>query len=64
MKFNEFLNFVLTGNHDDRTSNLVTADVQFRRKTNRYAHKGTFSSNKGYLSVARCVKTGKFISTK
>lgn len=64
MKFNEFLNFVLTGKATDRTPNLVSADVQFRRVTSRYAHKGTFSSNKGYLSVARCTKTGKFISTK
>lgn len=64
MKFNEFLNFVLTGKHTDRTPNLVTSDVHFRRVTNRYANKGTFSSNKGYLSVARCTKTGKFISTK
>ena len=64
MKFNEFLNFVLSGKASDRTPNLVTSDVQFRRTTSRYAHKGTFSSNKGYLSVARCNKTGKFITTK
>ncbi len=45
-----------------RMTNLDTADVQFRRVTNRYAHKGTFSSNKGYLKVGRDSSTGKFVS--
>lgn len=37
-------------------------DLLFRRKTNRYAPKGTISSNKGYLKVARDNATGQFVS--
>ena len=43
-------------------TNLDTVDVQFRRSTSRYARKGTFSTNKGYLKVARDQASGKFIS--
>lgn len=41
-----------------------TTDLMFRRKTARYARKGTFSDNKGYLRVGRCEITGKFVSLK
>jgi len=38
-------------------------NLQFRRTTTRYGkHKGSFSSNQGYLSVARDPETGKFVS--
>ncbi len=40
------------------------SDLLFRRKTNRYAPKGTISSNKGYLKVARNEITGRFESIK
>ena len=40
-------------------------NLQFRRKTTRYGkNKGSFSSNQGYLSVARDSKTGQFVSRK
>lgn len=45
-------------------SNLDMVDVQFRRTTGRYAQKGSFSTNKGYLKVARDQATGKFTSTR
>ena len=45
-----------------RRSNLDTVDVIFRRTTDRYAPKGTFSSNKRYLMVGRDEETGRFIS--
>lgn len=45
-----------------RRSNLDTADVLFRRTTNRYARKGTMSNNKSYLMVGRDDTTGQFIS--
>lgn len=38
--------------------------LQFRRSTTRYGSKGTFSGNQGYLSVAREVSTGMFVSRK
>ena len=38
--------------------------LQFRRSTNRYANKGSFSSNRGYLQVARDSASGKFIPRK
>lgn len=35
----------------------------FRRSTTRYGFgKGTFSSNQGYLSVARDASSGQFVS--
>ena len=38
-------------------------NLQFRRVTNRYGKPiGTFSSHQGYLSVARDVETGQFVS--
>jgi len=36
-------------------------NLQFRRTTNRYKRKGTFSSNKGYLQVSRDAITGQFV---
>ena len=43
-------------------TNLDSVDVIFRRTTNRYAPKGTFSSNKSYLKVGRDDITGRFVS--
>ena len=37
-------------------------NMLFRRSTNRYAKKGTISNNTGYLSVARDMTTGQFVS--
>ena len=38
-------------------------NLQFRRQTTRYSKpKGSFSSNQGYLSVARDDQTGQFVS--
>ena len=38
-------------------------NLQFRRQTTRYNKpKGSFSSNQGYLSVARDARTGRFVS--
>jgi hypothetical protein len=45
-------------------TNLDSADVIFRRTTNRYAPKGTFSSNKSYLKVGRDNVTGRFVSPR
>ena len=39
-------------------------NLLFRRTTNRYAKKGTISSNQGYISVARDTDTGRFTSRK
>ena len=47
-----------------KTITIVTRQqVQFRRTTNRFAKKGTFSSNQGYLAVTRNTD-GKFASKK
>ena len=37
-------------------------NLQFRRQTTRYGNKGTFSSNQGFLSVARDIASGRFVS--
>jgi hypothetical protein len=37
-------------------------NLQFRRTTSRYKNKGTFSSNKGYLSVSRDAYSGQFVA--
>ncbi len=38
-------------------------NLQFRRVTNRYGKPvGSFSGHQGYLSVARDVETGRFVS--
>ena len=37
-------------------------NLQFRRVTGRYAQKGSFSSNTGYLRVMRDAVTGRFVS--
>ncbi len=37
-------------------------NLQFRRTTSRYKNKGTFSSNKGYLSVSRDASSGQFVA--
>ena len=52
------------------TFNVTTAiqkqtELFYRRQTNRYATKGTFSGNQGYIAFLkgtyeRCPKTGKF----
>lgn len=47
-----------------RRTNLDEVDVMFRRTTSRYAPKGTFSSNKSYLKVARNTDTGRFESVR
>ena len=39
---------------------IGSENMMFRRVTNRYARKGTLSSNRGYLSVKRNAKTGRF----
>ena len=36
-------------------------NLQFRRTTGRYKQKGTFSNNKGYLSVSRDKASGQFV---
>ena len=40
---------------------LGSENLMFRRTTDRYARKGTMSSNRGYLSVKRNAKTGQFV---
>ena len=37
-------------------------NLQFRRTTSRYKNKGTFSSNKGYLSVSRDASSGQYVA--
>ena len=37
-------------------------NLQFRRTTGRYKQKGTFSSNKGSLSVSRDANSGQFVA--
>ena len=37
-------------------------NLQFRRTTSRYKNQGTFSSNKGYLSVSRDASSGQFVA--
>ena len=37
-------------------------NLQFRRTTSRYKRKGTFSNNKGYLSVSRDAGNGQFVA--
>ena len=39
---------------------IGSENLMFRRTTSRYAKKGTMSSNRGYLSVKREVKSGRF----
>lgn len=39
-------------------------NLQFRRTTGRYAQKGSFSSNVGFLRVMRDATTGRFVSIK
>ena len=41
---------------------IGSENLYFRRTTNRYARKGTFSSNRGYLRVMRDADTGRFVS--
>ena len=69
MKITTYLKNLLTRNttkesHTMITPTITTVDVMFRRKTARYARKGTMSDNKGYLKVARDEKTGRFVSLK
>ena len=47
------------------TNPIGRQNLQFRRQTRRYGKtKGSFSSNQGYLSVARDAKTGQFVSRR
>lgn len=39
---------------------IGSQNLMFRRTTDRYSKKGTISSNRGYLSVKRNAKTGRF----
>ena len=45
-----------------KVTNFDSADVMFRRTTNRYGPVGTFSKNKVYLTLGRDDVTGRFIS--
>jgi hypothetical protein len=47
-------------NEDVDNRPIGKQNLLFRRTTNRYAKKGTISSNQGYISVARNTKTGQF----
>jgi len=58
MSFEKLLRSIFGPSHPT----MEETDLLFRRKTNRYALKGTISSNKGYLRVARDNKTGRFVS--
>ena len=40
---------------------IGSENLMFRRVTSRYARKGTLSSNRGYLSVKRNAKNGRFV---
>lgn len=39
---------------------IGSKNLMFRRTTNRYARKGTLSSNRGYLKVSRNLINGEF----
>ena len=39
---------------------IGSKNLMFRRVTNRYANKGTLSSNRGYLRISRDATTGRF----
>jgi len=39
---------------------IGSKNLMFRRITNRYATKGTLSSNRGYLRISRDATTGRF----
>jgi len=41
---------------------LTIDQVQFRRTTNRHGKLGTFSTNKGFMSVGRDIRTGRLAS--
>ena len=41
---------------------IGSENLLFRRTTNRYGRKGSFSANRGFLRVKRDVKTGWFAS--
>ena len=43
---------------------IGSQNLQFRRTTGRYAQKGSFSSNTGYMRVMRDAVTGRFVSIK
>ena len=40
---------------------IGSKNLMFRRTTNRYASKGTLSSNRGYLKVSRDTSNGRFV---
>ena len=39
---------------------IGSENLMFRRTTNRYSRKGTWSKNRGYLKVSRVLKSGRF----
>lgn len=43
---------------------IGSGNLIFRRTTGRYAQKGSFSSNTGYMRVMRDSVTGRFVSIK
>jgi len=47
-----------------KKTNKDGTKLYFRRATARYAQKGSFSSNQGYLAVSRDTLTGRFTSAK
>lgn len=40
---------------------IGSKNILFRRISNRYGRKGTFSNNQGYKRVKRDILTGKFV---
>ncbi len=41
---------------------IGSKNLMFRRTTNRYATKGTLSSNRGYLKISRNPSNGQFVT--
>jgi len=40
---------------------IGSKNILFRRTSNRYGRKGTFSNNQGYKRVKRDILTGQFV---
>ena len=40
---------------------IGSKNIMFRRTSNRYGRKGTFSNNQGYKRVKRDIVSGKFV---
>jgi hypothetical protein len=64
MSWKNFLKEQLAKVSNGRHACAEEADLLFRRKTNRYAPKGSIARNKGYLKVGRNEITGRFESLK